>query len=206
MNSNKDYVQFITALKQNIVQSRYTAASLANREQLLLYFKTGKMLSEKITVQKWGAKVIGQIADDLREQLPGLRGFSDRNLKNMRQFFDAYKGFSIGQLLTAQLKSNENQLFTIGRQLRPNWTIPTLRLFSGSVLPIIFYCLTSVQIPKNDFFIFFRLHLNFGPFPFWNTILKPTYLRNRVSCPTIFQTPFQKKFLKRLRRYLRTSS
>jgi hypothetical protein len=34
---------------------------LANREQLLLYFKTGKMLSEKITVQKWGAKVIEQI-------------------------------------------------------------------------------------------------------------------------------------------------
>jgi len=44
-----------------------------------------------------GAKVIGQIADDLREQLPGLRGFSDRHLKNMRQFFDAYRDFAIGQ-------------------------------------------------------------------------------------------------------------
>ena len=163
MNSNKDYVQLITALKQSIVQSRYTAASLANREQLSLYFKTGKMLSEKITVQKWGAKVIEQIADNLREQLPGLRGFSDRNLKNMRQFFDAYKGFAIGQLLTAQLQNDENQLFTNGTSVTAQLDDLYPKAFLGSVLPTIFYYLTSVQIPKNDFFIFFRLHLNFGP-------------------------------------------
>jgi hypothetical protein len=205
MNSNKDYVQFITALNQNIVQSRYTAASLANREQLLLYFRTGKMLSEKIAVQKWGAKVIEQIADDLQKQLPGLRGFSSRNLKNMRQLFDAYRGFAIGQLLTAQLQGDENKLFTIRPPATAQLDDPNLKAFSGSVLPTIFYYLTSVQIPKNDFFIFFRLHLNFGPFPFWSTILKPTYLRNRVSCPIIFQILFQKKFLKRLRRYLRTN-
>jgi hypothetical protein len=112
MNSNKDYVRFITELKQNIVQSRYMAASLANRKQLLLYFKTGKMLSEKIAVQKWGSKVIEQIADDLQRQLPRLWVFSFRNLKNMRQFFDAYKSSSIGQSVTAQLQ----KVYDIGQE------------------------------------------------------------------------------------------
>ena len=51
---NKEYIQFIADLKQNIVQSRYAAMRLANKEQLLLYFKTGKMLSEKIESEKWG--------------------------------------------------------------------------------------------------------------------------------------------------------
>jgi len=50
---NQEYLQFITDLKQNIIQSRYIAARLANKEQLLLYFKTGKMLSEKIAAEKW---------------------------------------------------------------------------------------------------------------------------------------------------------
>ena len=184
---------------------RYTAASLANREQLLLYFKTGKMLSEKITIQKWGAKVIEQIADDLQKQLPALRGFSDRNLKNMRQFFDAYKGFSIGQSLTAQLQCYENQSFKIGPAATAQLDDPSLKAFFGISFTHHILLLTSVRIPKNDFFIFFRLHLNFGLFLFWNTILKPTCLRNRVSCPIIFQRLFQKKVLKRLGRYSGTN-
>jgi hypothetical protein len=40
---NKEYIQLITDLKQNIVQSRYAAARLANKEQLLLYFRIGKI-------------------------------------------------------------------------------------------------------------------------------------------------------------------
>jgi hypothetical protein len=45
---DKEYLRLIGDLKQSIIQSRYAAARLANREQLMLYFKTGKVLSEKI--------------------------------------------------------------------------------------------------------------------------------------------------------------
>jgi predicted nuclease of restriction endonuclease-like (RecB) superfamily len=109
---DKKYIDFITDLKQNIIQSRYIAARLANKEQLLLYFKTGKMLSEKIDAEKWGVKVMEQIAEDLQKHLPGLRGFSYRNLRNMRQFALEYSFLSIEyqqdifwQLPTAQLTS-----------------------------------------------------------------------------------------------------
>jgi predicted nuclease of restriction endonuclease-like (RecB) superfamily len=99
----KGYREFITDLKQRIIQSRYIAARLANKEQLTLYLRTGKMLSEKISTENWGTKVIQQIALDLQGQLPGLKGFSYTNLKNMRQFYDTYA--VIGQSLTGQLET-----------------------------------------------------------------------------------------------------
>lgn len=81
MKVDKSYMEFILSIKQQIVQSRYVAARLANREQLMLYFKTGLMISEKIKAQKWGAKVLDQISADLQKELPGLKGFSPGNLK-----------------------------------------------------------------------------------------------------------------------------
>ena len=95
MKPDKNYLEFISSLKQEIVNSRYQAARLANREQLLLYYKTGKMLSEKVKAQKWGGKVLEQVAMDLQSNLPGLKGFSFTNLKKMRQFYEAYVDFQI---------------------------------------------------------------------------------------------------------------
>lgn len=104
METGVSYKQFIKDIKQNIVRSRYLAARLANQEQLKLYFKLGQMLSEKSSAENWGAKVIEQIAMDLQQQLPGLKGFSARNLIKMRQFFDAYCIPVIAPSVTAQLQ------------------------------------------------------------------------------------------------------
>jgi predicted nuclease of restriction endonuclease-like (RecB) superfamily len=106
METTVSYKQFIKDIKQNIVRSRYLAARLANQEQLKLYFKLGQMLSEKASAENWGAKVIEQIAEDLQQELPGLKGFSFRNLKKMRQFYDAYSIPAIGPSLTAQLQES----------------------------------------------------------------------------------------------------
>lgn len=104
---NNSYLQFVQDLRQNIIQSRYIAARLANREQLVLYLKVGRMLSNKIAAEKWGAKVLEQISTDLQKELPGLRGFSARNLHKMRQLFDAYEKSVIVPSPTAQLNSSE---------------------------------------------------------------------------------------------------
>lgn len=103
MKPDKTYIEFIQSLKQEIVNSRYQAARLANREQLLLYYKTGKMLSEKVKAQKWGAKVLEQITVDLQSNLPGLKGFSFTNLKKMRQFYQAYPDLEIRPSATIQI-------------------------------------------------------------------------------------------------------
>ncbi len=95
--NTKSYIQFITDLKKSIVQSRYQAARLANREQLLLNYRTGKVLSEKSEKEKWVAKVLEQISEDHQKQFRRIKGFSVRNLKNMRQLFEAYESSVIWQ-------------------------------------------------------------------------------------------------------------
>lgn len=106
MKPDKNYLEFIRSLKQEIINSRYQAARLANREQLSLYYKTGGMLSEKVKAQKWGTKVLEQIAIDLQKNLPGLKGFSFTNLKKMRQFFEAYPNFEIRPSVTTQIATS----------------------------------------------------------------------------------------------------
>ena len=82
---------FVTELKQAILQSRYRAAQLANRELLSLYFRVGKMISERAEAEKWGSKVLEQISAQLQQELPGLRGVSAESLKRMRRFYTNWK-------------------------------------------------------------------------------------------------------------------
>lgn len=107
-----NYLSFIQEVKEHIVKSRYIAAHLVNREQLLLYFLVGKRLSEKVAAEKWGTKVIEQIAADLQKELPGLRGFSFTNLKNMRQFADEYSSNALLELTTVKVQSAKNESVT----------------------------------------------------------------------------------------------
>ncbi|WP_375446588.1 YhcG family protein [uncultured Fibrella sp.] len=93
MNTNNvpnQYDALLGEISTQILQSRYRAARLVNRELLLLYFAVGKRLSEKIALEKWGAKIVEQLSADLQKGLPGLRGFSRRNLFNMKAFADEY--------------------------------------------------------------------------------------------------------------------
>lgn len=98
-----NYLSFITDVKDAILKSRYSAARMVNRELIALYWRVGKMLSEKAEREKWGAKVVQRIANDLQKELPGLKGFSFSNLKNMRQFYEAYRYLPISQLITGQI-------------------------------------------------------------------------------------------------------
>jgi predicted nuclease of restriction endonuclease-like (RecB) superfamily len=121
MKIDKNYVEFIQSIKRQIVQSRYAAARLANREQLLLYFKTGKMISDKIKAQKWGAKVLDQISADLQKELPGLKGYSPGNLKKIRIFAEAYSPhLTIGSTPSNQIElTDSGEAFSISSRL-PN--------------------------------------------------------------------------------------
>lgn len=129
--TENNYLTFISEVKQQILQSRYQAARLVNREQLLLYFVVGKRLAEKVDTEKWGTKVIEQIAQDLQNELPGLKGFSYRNLMKMKQFSDEYSMLSILPLSTAELKGSDNQVLQIGQLSTAQFEGLTPELFFG---------------------------------------------------------------------------
>lgn len=88
---NTDYSETLLGLKSMILRSRYQAASLANKELLILYFNVGRLISLRTAESKWGEKILGKLSSDLQKELNGLRGFSSSNLKKMKVFYDVWK-------------------------------------------------------------------------------------------------------------------
>ena len=97
-------VNDVKTLKTMILRARYTAAKMANAEMLKLYFAIGAYVSSKTREGAWGTGAIDEISRSLSRELPGLRGFSSKNMRNMRQFFEEWTSPQIWQSLTAKLK------------------------------------------------------------------------------------------------------
>jgi predicted nuclease of restriction endonuclease-like (RecB) superfamily len=55
-----------------------------------LYWNIGRSIVIKQATEKWGNKVIETLAADLQRELPGLRGYSSRNIWRMRAFYVEY--------------------------------------------------------------------------------------------------------------------
>ena len=85
------YKNAVDIIKAAILQSQARAAKAVNQEQLALYYGIGRYISANTRNHGWGTGVLKQISDSLRLELPGLRGFSETNLKNMRLFYEAWK-------------------------------------------------------------------------------------------------------------------
>lgn len=83
-----EIVTAVEIIKTAILNSQYEAAKDVNRIQLGLYFGIGRFLASKKGKKTWGTGVLETISENLRKQLPGLRGFSATSLKKMRQFYE----------------------------------------------------------------------------------------------------------------------
>ena len=72
------------------MQAQYAAAKSTNAQQLRLYYAVGGYVSANTRSGAWGTGALESISRQLQLALPGLRGFSETNLKYMRQFFEAW--------------------------------------------------------------------------------------------------------------------
>ena len=86
MNEIIKYNDAIKAIKTAILQGQYEAAKDVNRVQLAVYFSIGKYISEHSRNNVWGSHALEIISEQLRKELPGLRGFSATQMKEMRLF------------------------------------------------------------------------------------------------------------------------
>ena len=76
------------------------------KEKLLkLYFVIGQYISKNSRDGFWGKGAIDAISEQLQKELPGLRGFSARNLRNIRFFYEAWSNSEDESKLLPQ-KSN----------------------------------------------------------------------------------------------------
>ena len=90
MNKNSNYDYAVEFIKTAIIQSQYDAIKIVNEKQLILYFVIGKYISLNSRNGTWGESAIDTISERLVKELPGLRGFSARNLRNMRFFYEEW--------------------------------------------------------------------------------------------------------------------
>ena len=101
----EDFASTVNDIKLAILQARANAARLANAEALKLYFYVGSYISKKTRSAKWGSGAIDALSKRLQIELPGLRGFSASNIKNMRLFFEYWADdFSIRHLTSGEIR------------------------------------------------------------------------------------------------------
>ena len=99
-----NYPELLTEIKQRIRSAQIRTAMASNASLLLLYWEIGDVLVKRQKSEGWGAAVLPRLATDLHNELPDVKGFSERNLKRMVQFFREYPSlFKMGPPPVAQL-------------------------------------------------------------------------------------------------------
>lgn len=82
-----------TDIIQLIKQSRTNAIKAVNSELINLYWNIGEYISKKIEQSEWGDSVVTELANFIQSQEPEIKGFSDKNIWRMKQFYETYKDF-----------------------------------------------------------------------------------------------------------------
>lgn len=84
------YNDAVQQIKAAILKSQAKALAGVNQEQLALYYGIGRYISNNSRAGFWGKDAIETISRQLSAEMPGLRGFSPRNLRNMRTFYEQW--------------------------------------------------------------------------------------------------------------------
>ena len=90
IEQSTDLRQAVADIKTAILQGQYEAAKGVNRIQLAVYFGIGKYISQHTRKCVWGTGALDAISEQLRRELPGLRGYSPSSMKNMRKFYESW--------------------------------------------------------------------------------------------------------------------
>ena len=75
-----------------IRQTRQAVFAHANTALVELYWSVGQVISQKVQREAWGKGVVAELARHLARHAPELKGFSDKNLWRMKQFYETYEG------------------------------------------------------------------------------------------------------------------
>lgn len=146
MNDTLKYDDAVQVIKTAILQSQYEAARSVNEKQLMLYYGIGKYISLNSRKGFWGKGAIDAISEQLQKELPGLRGFSARSLRDMRIFYEEWSMLDNSDLAIgiAKLHGHDN--------LAPAGAESEIEKWHPSVPK-------SINISDNSFFaIGFTLH------------------------------------------------
>lgn len=169
MKKDKEYLVFIREIKTLIQKTRIKAAISVNQELLKMYWDLGTQIVEKQKQTAWGDGFLAQMSRDLQEEFPGIKGFSLRNIKYMRQWYLFWhKSQANGQQVVAQIpwghnlvilsktETHDEALFYVQKTMENNWSRSVLThqiegdLFKREGKAITHYHLTTSLIDQES--------------------------------------------------------
>jgi len=132
------------------LQSQYDAARSVNEKQLVLYYGIGKYISLNSRKGFWGKGAIDTISEQLEKEMPGLRGFTARNLRYMRTFYEewAMLDISVGRSLPVNDKEGNlelvnSKLEVVNTDLLWNLQVPNSKEFPFDAFTVSELCMCS---------------------------------------------------------------
>ena len=100
-----NFMDIVNDIKKDIRKTQIKTFQQVNSNLINLYFRIGKRLEEN---SKYGNSFIKNVAESIKLEYPGLKGFSERNLKYMKKFYLEYKDDEKVQRCVAQLPWRHN--------------------------------------------------------------------------------------------------
>jgi len=111
-----DLRQAVVVIKEAIQRSQARALQGVNTEMLSLYYGIGHYVSANSREGKWGTSSLKLISNQLQKEIPGLTGFGETNLKDMRSFYEEWAQFVNRQPSADDLSVAESELLLQIRQ------------------------------------------------------------------------------------------
>lgn len=87
---DKDYRQWIERLCKRYRQSQVKAAVKVNTEMLRFYWELGRDITARNDENRYGEGFYAALSRDLIAEMPGMSGFSERNLRYAKKFYALY--------------------------------------------------------------------------------------------------------------------
>ena len=103
--NNDSHFKVLNDVKARICDAQYKAVLGVNREQILLYWSIGKVISTNV---QYGNNFISNLARDIKADFPKAKGYSARNLRYMRKFAELVTDERILQTVSANLSWSHN--------------------------------------------------------------------------------------------------
>lgn len=98
------------AIVNEIQQTRRNVYQFANQSLIDLYWSIGKIISHQVASSKWGKSIVSELAKFIVHQDPEIKGFSDKNLWRMKQFYETYQDNSKLATLWREIPWSQNRL------------------------------------------------------------------------------------------------
>lgn len=89
-NIDSEYAAWLSDIKRRYLSAQIKAAVKVNTEKLSFNWSIGRDLVIRKAEEKWGSGVVEQLSFDLQAAFPTEKGFSSRNLWNMKQWFQYF--------------------------------------------------------------------------------------------------------------------